>query len=127
MAVGIIHIKAQMNNPGPCPPGEVPNCPSIDYVFFPHPEDCGWFFRCMDGVAYCMQCPADLHWNTELETCDYPDSAGCDEDGTTVRSICATSVVKSEYVSVLACSSCPDMLDGHAGVQFKGYCRTKKD
>ena len=66
----------------PCPPGEVPKCPFPDKsnprsYFFPHPNDCHWFFYCDFGVAYCKECPAGLHWNVELETCDYPWAAGC--------------------------------------------------
>ena len=67
-----------------CPPGEVPKCPFEKddgfAVFFPHPNDCHFFFHCSDGVAYCKECPADLHWNVELETCDYPYRAGCQEE-----------------------------------------------
>ena len=62
-----------------CPDGEVPICHLPDGVFFPHPNDCEWFFHCSNNVAYCMKCPADLHWNVELETCDYPYRAGCSE------------------------------------------------
>ena len=64
-----------------CPAGVVPTCPFPDpaySVFFPHPNDCHYFFHCSNGVAYCKKCPADLHWNTVLDTCDYPYRAGCD-------------------------------------------------
>jgi hypothetical protein len=56
-----------------CPEGEVPECPSdCEYpVFFPHPNDRHWFFHCSNGMAYCKQCPADLIWNPNLETCDW--------------------------------------------------------
>ena len=69
----------------PCPPGEVPKCPFQDkfdesVYFFAHPDDCHWFFKCRLGVAYCYECPAGLHWNVELETCDYPEAAGCQEE-----------------------------------------------
>ena len=72
-----------------CPPGKVPdNCPFPDGVnstFFPHPNDCHWFFHCSNGVAYCKECPADLHWNVELETCDYAYRAGCKAEVSTVN------------------------------------------
>ena len=67
-----------------CPPGEVPLCPFPDGMystFFPHPNDCHWFFHCSNGVPYCKECPAGLHWNVWLETCDYPFNAGCDKEG----------------------------------------------
>jgi hypothetical protein len=53
-----------------CPYGKVPVCPFTDpefSVFFPHPTDRHWFFHCSNGVAYCKECPADLHWKNELE------------------------------------------------------------
>ena len=68
------------SSPIVCPDGEVPQCPFPDdplFTFFPHPNDCHWFFQCSNGVAYCKECPADLHWNIALETCDYPDRAEC--------------------------------------------------
>jgi hypothetical protein len=67
--------------PNVCPECEVPKCPFPDptySVYFPHPSDCHWFFQCSNGVAYCMECPADLHWNRKLNVCDWPYSAGCD-------------------------------------------------
>ena len=60
-----------------CPPGEVPLCPLFSSIFHPHPNDCHWFFHCLEGVAYCKECPAELHWNADLWTCDYPYRAGC--------------------------------------------------
>ena len=73
---------------GTCPDGPIPECPPIwsgasdmtgtFSAFFPHPNDCHWFFHCLNGVPYCIGCPADLHWNSELETCDYPNNAGCE-------------------------------------------------
>jgi hypothetical protein len=55
-------------------------CPFPDpdlSVFFPHPDNCGWFFHCSNGVAYCKRCPANHHWNVELQTCDNAYRAGC--------------------------------------------------
>ena len=84
LLAGTIYLKsvnAAYDDPG-CPQGEVPNCPpDMGFsVFFPLPTDCGWFFKCENGIAYCKQCPADLHWNTELDTCDYPERAGCSKN-----------------------------------------------
>jgi hypothetical protein len=58
----------------------VPDCPTDDpdsSVFFPHPSECQFYFECRDGVTYCRKCPSDLHWNKDLEKCDYPCVAGC--------------------------------------------------
>ncbi|PSN32382.1 hypothetical protein C0J52_24588 [Blattella germanica] len=65
---------------GDCPVGKVPTCPFPDpefSVFFPHENDCHWFYHCSNGVAYCKVCPADLHWNPDKDTCDYSYRAGC--------------------------------------------------
>ena len=59
---------------GGCPPGPVPLCPPPrDYVvFFPHPNSRHWFFKCcVNGVISCEECPDDLVWNSELQTCDW--------------------------------------------------------
>jgi hypothetical protein len=76
----IIRNKVQC----PLPSTAIPVCPFRDSEFssfFPHPDDCHWFFHCSNEVAYCKKCPADLHWNVELETCDYAYRAGCSGNG----------------------------------------------
>jgi hypothetical protein len=62
-----------------CPATSLPDCsPHSPYtVYFPHPNACSYFFLCNDGVPICAECPSDLHWNKELETCDYQWDAGC--------------------------------------------------
>ena len=80
LIVGVLYLRAQSSSTN-CPPGQPPMCPFPDCefsVFYPHPNDCHYFFYCSNGVAYCKECPADLHWSVELETCDYPFRAGCD-------------------------------------------------
>jgi len=73
-------LAAMLGNSTACPPGEVPQCPlGYSSTFFPHPNDCGWFFHCSNGVAFCKPCPADLHWNVQMETCDFPENAECDK------------------------------------------------
>ena len=73
-----------------CPEGPIPQCPFPDpnySVFFPHPNDCHWYFHCSNGVAYCRPCPDGLHWNTELDVCDWPFRSGCihDDQGNIIR------------------------------------------
>ena len=55
----------------------VPDCPMEGGGFFPNPDDCHFFYQCSNGVAYLKECPGDLHWNSELDTCDYSDRANC--------------------------------------------------
>ncbi len=60
----------------PCPP------PGDDYytVLVPVPGDCTSFYACSNGVLVLQHCPDGLHFNDELDTCEYPTDAGC-EDG----------------------------------------------
>ena len=84
MAVIIIASLSFMLKSFGCPEGPIPECPFPNHgytVFFPHFCDCHWFFHCSDGVAYCRQCPAGLHWNTVLDVCDFPDNANCPSGG----------------------------------------------
>jgi len=81
MLAGMLYMKsvnAAMESYVPCPEFDedvLPHCPwpCPGYtVFFPHPNDPQWFFGCSNGVAFCLQCPAGLAWNPQLETCDWP-------------------------------------------------------
>jgi len=67
-------VLSSYKAPTDCPDATPPQCPYPDpeyAVFFPHPNDCHWFFVCENGVAYCKPCPADLCWNNEIEACDF--------------------------------------------------------
>ena len=94
--VGVLYLRAQESGE-PCPSGETPQCPFPDpgySVFFPHPEDCHWFFHCQNGVAYCHECPGDLLWNTEIDACDYAYRVDCfdknKDKNLTPRCLCET-------------------------------------
>ncbi|GAA2695227.1 carbohydrate-binding module family 14 protein [Streptomyces lunalinharesii] len=39
------------------------------------PDDPHWLYHCSNGVAYHKLCPAGLHFNPFLETCDWPEHA----------------------------------------------------
>ncbi|EDS30452.1 conserved hypothetical protein [Culex quinquefasciatus] len=60
-----------------------PRCPRFDTgdsaVLVPHP-DCGKFYKCALGKACEYNCPANLHFNPILLTCDYPHVACCSRD-----------------------------------------------
>ncbi len=43
---------------------------------FPHP-DCTQFYVCVSDEPIAMDCPAGLHWNDEIKSCDWPQNAGC--------------------------------------------------
>ncbi len=56
-------------------------CPATNGEFalhLPNPDDCGSFCKCDWGVAYWFDCPENLHFNAELQVCDWPWNAGCD-------------------------------------------------
>ncbi|XP_073964636.1 protein obstructor-E-like [Choristoneura fumiferana] len=40
-------------------------------------EDCNKYNKCNHGVAVAMDCPPGLHWNSILQYCDWPLTAGC--------------------------------------------------
>ncbi len=61
--------------------GECPAVDPLDHtVLLPNPEDCSSYFSCSNGVPILMPCPDGLHFNDELDVCDWPQHAGC-EDG----------------------------------------------
>ncbi|XP_022258672.1 chondroitin proteoglycan 1-like, partial [Limulus polyphemus] len=55
-----------------CPPknGKFP-------VFLPHTENCSLYYVCDNGLPKLMRCPAPLHFNRQLNVCDYEWRAGC--------------------------------------------------
>jgi hypothetical protein len=44
--------------------------------WFPHP-DCTKFYICVWDEPFVMDCPAGLHWNDKIKSCDWPQNAGC--------------------------------------------------
>ncbi len=58
--------------------GECPAIDPIDHtVLLPNPADCASFFSCSQGVAILMHCPDGMHFNDNLDTCDWPENAKC--------------------------------------------------
>ncbi|XP_053687059.1 threonine-rich protein-like [Sabethes cyaneus] len=56
-------------------------------VYFPH-EDCTRYYVCgVEGATIEQSCAPGLHWNQQMEYCDYPEQAECDstEETTTVE------------------------------------------
>nr|CAM92113.1 hypothetical protein [Eristalis tenax] len=57
-------------------------CPTdqadLDMVIqYPSATSCSEFFKCDRGVAVLQWCPEGLHYNTFLQSCDYPEMARC--------------------------------------------------
>ncbi|CAH1800514.1 unnamed protein product, partial [Owenia fusiformis] len=51
-------------------------CPSPS-AYVPHPTDCSSFYQCSDSIPSLEQCISGLHFSPTLNTCDWPESAGC--------------------------------------------------
>ncbi|CAH2219011.1 jg23008, partial [Pararge aegeria aegeria] len=45
----------------------------------PH-KDCARYYQCSFGMKMERSCPAGLHFNAELQKCDWPESAGCETE-----------------------------------------------
>lgn len=46
-------------------------------LMLPNPDDCASFCKCDWGQAIWFACPEGLHFNADLQVCDWPDHAGC--------------------------------------------------
>ncbi|GFU97803.1 chondroitin proteoglycan 2 [Trichonephila clavipes] len=51
-------------------------CPSR-FGLFPDPENCFRFYHCSHWKPHHKWCPSGLHFNPELQVCDWPYRAGC--------------------------------------------------
>merc|ERR1712156_511127 len=64
-------------------------CQNNEEVYFPDPEDCSWFYECVDGsVVGHIKCPDGLLWNNDLNTCDFPWNTECHTGGSDGESVC---------------------------------------
>ena len=88
MGVLVMLFSSSMN----CPPGDEP------VTFFPHQSDCTKYYRCIDGIPVAQNCPPGRHFNATLNTCDYPETAGC-------NSGCADIIVLHAYQDVVMLSN----------------------
>ncbi|KAG5669038.1 hypothetical protein PVAND_016940 [Polypedilum vanderplanki] len=57
-------------------------CPEIDdpddLVFLPSNESCEIYYLCFNGDKIQRKCNEGLHWNVELNWCDFPENSGCE-------------------------------------------------
>merc|ERR1719158_1271134 len=72
------------------PPVECPESTDGFSVFIPHPFDCSKYYHCKGDVPILQECPANLHFDTSINVCNYPEVAGC-TPSTTESSPVATS------------------------------------
>ncbi|XP_026741077.1 integumentary mucin C.1-like [Trichoplusia ni] len=54
-------------------------CPRDPFVHWllPHETNCNWFYYCVWGQLVLRECPETLHFNRELQVCDWSWDAGC--------------------------------------------------
>lgn len=63
----------------------VPDCVSlaradretIDNYYYPHESDCNLYYQCAEYGLVKMQCPEDLHFDSESNQCGWPGVARC--------------------------------------------------
>lgn len=53
----------------PCEPGK----------YYPDTTNCNAYYRCLLGEYKKQYCVGGLHWNPEINVCDWPESAKCDK------------------------------------------------
>lgn len=64
-----------------------PKCPphnAVDVILIPNSEDCGSYYSCNEGKAWLLNCSEGLHFNPELNVCDWPENVNCQVATTTV-------------------------------------------
>lgn len=58
-----------------------PRCPPTNGDFgavrLPHPTDCSRFLTCHFGSTIETNCPPNLHWSTNSNSCEPPERARC--------------------------------------------------
>lgn len=54
-------------------------CHSDEIVFRADPMACAKYYECFYGSWYELVCPDGLHFSVELNVCDLPESAKCQE------------------------------------------------
>jgi hypothetical protein len=64
----------------PLPPIREIECPedtSSDIIFLPHPEDCHFYFICIDGTSILARCARNFLFDYIIEKCFFADQARC--------------------------------------------------
>lgn len=56
-----------------CPENQAEN----EISFLPSQIDCRRYYVCINSRPYVMECREGLHWNQNIEACDFEESAKC--------------------------------------------------
>jgi len=65
------------NGSGGTPPAF--DCPAT-FGLFSNPSDCGSYYHCAGGISHFKSCPAGLHFDFQLQACNWPDAANCTQN-----------------------------------------------
>lgn len=64
----------------PLPPIREIECPpetGNDIIFLPHPEDCQFYFICLDGTSILTRCARNMLFDYSISKCNFADRARC--------------------------------------------------
>lgn len=56
---------------------ECPEDTESDIIFLPHPEECQFYFICLDGVSILARCARNMLFDYVIENCFFAESARC--------------------------------------------------
>lgn len=54
------------------------SCAGHQTAQFPHPTSCNKYVYCVHGIAYTRNCPDELQYDRESNSCEYKDEVNCD-------------------------------------------------
>ncbi|KAF4532819.1 hypothetical protein B566_EDAN002670 [Ephemera danica] len=86
-------------------------------VHLSNPLDCGSFCKCAWGKAYYFSCPFGLHFNADLQICDWESNAGCikstlpaEPETTTIETTIETTPIDSQISTNHNLNGCEQVL-----------------
>ncbi|KAF2884429.1 hypothetical protein ILUMI_21753 [Ignelater luminosus] len=124
----VIAVRHGVNAQRICP--QVEHDPSID-ILLPHEHDCTKFYKCSHGIPYEMDCPANLHFNSDTNYCDWPTNVVCskqesseaNEDSSEEENLCPpTGNGQEDDIRLPHKSDCSKFYKCSHGVQYEMDC-----
>ncbi|CAL7945675.1 unnamed protein product [Xylocopa violacea] len=73
VAIAAISVAFVLADEPKCPPHN-----GVDVILIPNPDDCGSYYSCNEGKAWLLNCSEGLHFNAELNVCDWPQNVNCE-------------------------------------------------
>ncbi|GFU13731.1 chondroitin proteoglycan 2 [Nephila pilipes] len=72
------------------------NCPTR-FGLFPDSKNCTRFYQCSHWKEHHKKCPSNLHFNPDLQVCDWPYRAGCEVPSSTTITVQSTTPSKPDF------------------------------